>query len=101
MIVIFISGGTDSERKMNQIMRLHVDLHEATGGKVQLEKVMVCGFKWENHVISNEDVRIVIGSNVIKILDMKERTKTLGVHVSPALDWKDEFSCVKRKWKYQ
>ena len=93
----FMSSGKDSERKMNQIMRLHVDLHEATGGKVQLEKVMVYGFKWENHVISNEDVRIVIGSNVMQMLDVRESTKTLGVFMSPALDWKDEFSYVKRK----
>lgn len=82
----FMSSRKDSESKMNQILRFHVDLHEATGGNVQIEKVMVHGFKWENHVISNEDVRIVIGSNAMQQLDVRESNKTLGVFMSPGLE---------------
>ena len=93
----FFTSGIDSERKMNEIMKMHVDLHEATGGKIQFEKVVMFSFKWTNGVIMNNDEVAKIGDHIIKRLETNESIKTLGVHINPKLTWENDFFYAKRK----
>ena len=44
----FCASGLECERKMQEIVNYYANLYEATGGKVQKEKVMMYSWKWKN-----------------------------------------------------
>ena len=45
----FCTSGDDCETKMQKIVSCYLKTYEATGGKVQKEKVYVYCWKWENN----------------------------------------------------
>ena len=48
-------------------------------------------------VLKKTDDIVTVGEYAIKKLDASESIKTLGVYLNPMLEWKDEFSYVKKK----
>jgi hypothetical protein len=95
----FCSSGVECERKMQEIVNYYANMYEATGGKVQKDKVMMYGWKWKNDQIVEVPINIIINGIKIRMINVKHSVKTLGVHVSPSLSWKDEFEYVKQKMK--
>ena len=95
----FCSSGVECERKMQEIVNYYANMHEATGGKVQKDKVMMYGWKWKNDQIVEVPMNIIINGKKIRMINVKYSVKTLGVHISPSLSWKDEFEYVKQKMK--
>ena len=71
---------------------------EATGGKVQKEKVIMCSQKWENNNIVEVPINIKINKERVKIIEARTSMKKLGVCISPSLSWR-EFKYVKQKMK--
>ena len=51
----------------------------------------------ENNTIVDAPLNIEINEEKIKIIDARTSVKTLGVHISPSLNWRDEFEYVKQK----
>ena len=43
----FCTSGAKSNQKMQDIVNYYVAMHEANGGKVQKEKVMMHSLKWK------------------------------------------------------
>ena len=66
-------------------------MHEATGGKVQYEKVSMCGQKWKKQKIVNKRMSIKIKNAEIRQLDFGRSARILGVCINPSLSQKDEF----------
>ena len=53
----------------------------------------------ENDQIVEVPINIIINGENIRMINVKHSVKTLGVHISPSLSWKDEFEYVKQKMK--
>ena len=51
---------------MQEIVSYCMKMHEATGGKVQKEKVFVCSWKWKDNQIMNANVEIKLKEEVVK-----------------------------------
>ena len=81
----FIASGQDSEEQMNEIIATHVNLHEATSGKIQHDKVVMCSHEWDGEKATNANAVVTIGSTEVKRLECTESIKTLGVHIEPNL----------------
>ena len=62
----FCTSRDDCEIKMKKIASCYLKIYEATGGKVQKEKVYVYCWKWENYKLQNVKVDIKIKEEVIK-----------------------------------
>ena len=93
----FCTSGDNCETKMKKIASHCMKMYEATGGKVQKDKVHVCCWKWENNKIMNAKVDIILKEEVIKQIKVHESIKTLGVCVNPQLNWNVHFGYVKNK----
>ena len=44
----FCASGEEGEIKMQETTVHYAKIHEATGGKVQKEKALMCCWKWKN-----------------------------------------------------
>ena len=86
----FCSNGVECELKMQNIVNDYAKIHEATGGKVQKEKVMMHGWKWKNDKIVEVPMNTIVNEKN-KNDQCENIVKTLGVCISPSLSWKDEF----------
>ena len=82
----FCTIGDDCEIKMQKIVSYYLKMYEATGDKVQKEKVYVYSWKCINNKIQNVKVKIKLKEAVIKQIKVHESIKTLGVCVNPQLN---------------
>jgi hypothetical protein len=97
----FYTNGVDFELKMQLIMEIYTRLYEATGGKIQQEKIMFYCWKWiyingKQHIVQME-ATIEVHEEIIKIIDVNQSTRTLGVFMTPALTWKGQFETMRKK----
>jgi len=90
---------------MQLIMDLYTKLYEATGGKIQQTKIMFYCWKWiyENgkQKIIQLQANLLVHDEIIQSIDVTKATRTLGVHLTPSLNWKDQFEVMKKKWLVQ
>ena len=56
----FCAGGVECEIKMQEIVDYYATMHEANGGKVQKDKVMMHGWKWKNDKIVEVLMKIIM-----------------------------------------
>ena len=85
----FNSNGKDCITKIQEIIALYVKLYEATGVRIQEEKIMFycwC-YRMKNgeRIIEQIKATIIIYGKEITQIDVNESTRTLGVYVTPAL----------------
>ena len=76
-------------------------MYEATGGKIQQAKIMFYCWRWiyenGNQKIVRLDANIKVHGERIKSIDVHASTRTLGVHLTPALSWKGQFEVMRKK----
>ena len=88
----FYTNGIDFELKMQLIIEIYTRLYEATGGKIQQEKIMFYCWKWiyvnGKQQIVQLEATIEVHEEVINIIDVHQSTRMLGVFMNPALTWK-------------
>ena len=72
---VFCSNGVECKRKMQEIVNYYANMHEATGGKLQKEKVMVCGSKWKNDKIVEVPMKMIINDKEIKMINVINTVK--------------------------
>ena len=80
----FCSGEVEWELKMQEIINYYLNMHEATGGKVQKDKLIVCGWKWKNDRIAKAPINAKKNEEKVRMINVKDSVKTLGVHISPS-----------------
>ena len=82
-------------------MNLYTKLYKVTGGKIQETKMMFYFWKWiyenSNQKIVQLDANIEVHGEKIKSIDVNTSTRTLGVHLTPALSWKGQFKVMRKK----
>ena len=82
-------------------MDLYTKLYEATGGKIQQMKIMFYCWKWiyENgrQKIIQLDATIIVHNEIIQSIDVTKVIKTLGVHLTPSLNWTSQFEVMRKK----
>ena len=85
----FYSNRKDCITKIQEIIALYVKLYEATGARIQEEKVMFyCWYyrmKNGERIIEQIKATIIIHGKEITQIDVNESIRTLGVYVTPAL----------------
>ena len=85
----FYTNDTDFNQKMQLLMNLYTRLYEATGGKIQESKILYYCWKliYENGVkkIVAIDAHLEVHEQVIEMESIFKSTRTLGVHINPAL----------------
>ena len=84
---------------MQEIVFYHTSVDEATGGKLQQEKVMMFNWKWKKNRIVEFTINVIVNGANVMCINVINSLKTLGVCMSPSLSWNDEFECVKLKLK--
>ena len=97
----FYTNGPEYELKMQMIMDIYTKLYEATGGKIQQTKIMFYCWKWiyknGKQNIIQLNATIVVHGETIKAIDVSQSTRTLGVHLNPAISWKGQFEVMRKK----
>ena len=97
----FYTNGRNYEMKMQLIMDLYTKLYEATDGKIQQTKIMFYCWQWfyENgdQKIMQLEAKIEVHGEQIQLIDVKQSTRTLGVHLTPALNWTGQFEVMRKK----
>ena len=99
--IAFVDGGyfytsrVESENKMQEIVNFYATMHEATRCKSEKENFMMHSWKWNNKNIVEVPINTKINEKKIKIIEVKNSVKTLGVCETPSLNWRDEFEYVK------
>ena len=97
----FYTNGKDFIEKIKEIIDLYVRLYEATGAKIQKEKVKFYCWKYimvnGDRRIEQIEVNIKIKNQEIEQINVYETTRTLGVYVTPALEWKTQFEVLRKK----
>ena len=97
----FYTNGPNYEQKMQLIMDMYTQLYEATGGKIQQAKIMFYCWKWVyyngNQKILQLEASIKVHGEIIKEINVNQSTRTLGVHLTPALNWKGQFEVMRKK----
>ena len=82
-------------------MDIYTKLYEATGGKIQQTKIMFYCWKWiyknGKQNIIQLNATIVVHGETIKAIDVSQSTRTLGVHLNPAISWKGQFEVMRKK----
>ena len=81
----FFSGGIECELKMQDIVNHYANAHEATGGEVQNDKVIMHGRKWKNYKIVKVPMNVTMSEEKIRMINVKDSIKTLGTCTSPSL----------------
>ena len=97
----FFVNEENFKKKIIEIIDLYVRLYEATGAKIQEEKVKFYWWKYEMEggvqIIKQIEAEINIHHKKIAQININESTRTLGVHVTPSLSWKTQFEVLRRK----
>ena len=96
-----ITEGVEAQDKMKRILKMHDDLHSATGRKIEEKKCKFFAWKyfWKQGKIETQNEIIDLEANEIKVqqIDSKKSERSLGVYVSPALVWDEQFARMKEK----
>ena len=74
----FCTSGENSEMKMQEIISYYMKMYEATGGKVQKEKVTMHCWKRLDEKIKNEPMEIKLKNELIKQLQVNVSVKRWG-----------------------
>ena len=73
-------------------MDQHTTFYEATGGKMQQEKIMFYCWKWcccnGKKIIKQFEAELIVHGEKARSIQIKASTSTLGMHLIPALEWK-------------
>ena len=97
----FFSNGKYCIKQIQKIIDMYVRLYEATGAKVQEEKVKFYCWRYKmvegKHVIEQIEVVVYIHRKQIIQIDVDKSTRTLGVHVTLTLSWKLHFEMLRTK----
>jgi len=97
----FYANGEEYESNMQKIMENYTTLYEATGGQIQESKVMFYCWEWKyingKQQITQQEAEIAVRDEKIKSIPINEATRTLGVHINPALSWKTQFEKMREK----
>lgn len=86
---------------MQRIMKQHVNLHEATGGRIQEDKSQMFAWQWklengEQHIECKQN-RLSAHEKQVKQMKIDECVHTLGVIMGPSLKWTNQFLKMKEK----
>ena len=101
VVIVLVDDGyyctsrVENEEKIQEIINYYVAMYEPTRGKVQKEKVMMCDWKCKNNNAVKFRMNAKINEKKIKIIEVKNSVKPLGVCETPSLNWRDEFEYVK------
>ena len=86
---------------MQQIIDQCTKLHEATGGKIQQDKMMFYFWKWcycnVEKIIKQVEAELIVHGEKTRSIPIKTSTMTLGAHLAPALEWKGKFEVIREK----
>ena len=88
----FYANGSKCIEIMQEILEMHIRLYEATGAKIQDEKVRF--YCWRYRIIEGErkceeaNVVLKVHGSEIEQIDVNKSTRTLGAHITPTLNWK-------------
>ena len=86
---------------MTDILHHYTRLYEATAGSVQYDKTYYFSQKWKRtngkFEIVTVECELKINNKTIKQLNTKEAIRTLGVHMCPQVQQKDQFKVMKEK----
>ena len=78
---------------MSKIMELYTRLYEATGGKIQLNKIVFYCWQWiyknRKQIIEQLEAKIIVHGEQIQLIPVMSSTRTLGMYLNPALSWND------------
>ena len=97
----FFSNGENYEAMIQAIIDMYVKMYEATGARIQEEKVQF--YCWQYVMIAGRRVckqieaTIKVHGKKISQISIKRSTRTLGVYVTPTLSWKTNFEKVRGK----
>ena len=97
----FYSNGNQCESLIQEIINKYVNLYEATGAKIQEEKVKF--YCWKYYMIQGErkcqqiKKTIVVHNKEVEQIDANESVRTLGAHINPMLKWNTQFEKLKEK----
>ena len=86
---------------MQHIMDQYTTLHEAKDGKIQQDKIISC--YWKQHccnaekMIKQVEAELVVQGEQTRSIQIKTSTRTLGMHLAPALEWKGQFEVMRKK----
>jgi len=99
--VDFFANRKDCAVKIKEIIDLYVQLYEATGAKIQEEKVKFYCWRYKmidgERIIEQIEVKIQIHQRNVNQISISESTRTLGVHINPALKWNTQFEVLRSK----
>jgi len=97
----FIAEGHQYQQKMQQIINIYQKYYTATGGKIEGSKTKFFAWKWKwqqgQKVIHQINAEIYADEQKIKQMSNEESIKTLGVHITPSLQWKCQFQQMMTK----
>jgi len=97
----FYSNGKDCITKIQEIIALYIKLYEVTGARIQEEKVIFYCWCYRikngERIIEQIKATIIIHGKEITQIDVNESICTLGVHVTPALQWITQFKKLRSK----
>ena len=97
----FYSNSIICNKKMQEIMNTCVNLREATGAKIQEEKVKFycwkCRVKNGERAIEQIETPIIIKNKETQQIKINQRIRALGTHATPALKQKSRFEKLKEK----
>ena len=97
----FYAAGIESEKEMQNIVKTHADLCEATGGKIQKTKIQTFAWRWGmvngNFQLFDVPNVLTVHETKVKQLKVNECARTLGVTMGPSIQWKSQFEVMRRK----
>jgi len=97
----FIAEGQRYEQEMQQIINIYQKYYAATGGKIEGSKTKYFAWKWKwqqgQKKIEQLQASMQIDQQIIEQLSNKESIKTLGVQISPTIQWEQQFKMMIEK----
>ena len=85
----FYTNDRNFNEKMQLIMDMYTRLYEATGGKIQENKILYYCWKWcyENgiRVLKPVEAALYVHGKQIESVDPTKSTRTLGMHINRSL----------------
>ena len=97
----FFSTGRNAKSQMQQIMDVYTHLYEATGGKLQKEKIFSYSWKWIMKkgvkLLTNKPNKLIIKNHNVIQKPNSDATRTLGVWFAPNLTWDKQFEVMCEK----
>jgi len=97
----FITDGNQYEDKMQDIVNKYHQLYTATGGQIEVNKTKYFAWKWRwrqgRKEIQHIKANITIDNQTIQQMQITDEIKTLGIYISPTLQWSRQFNYIKDK----